>query len=310
MAEAENCDPGAFAPVSEPESGQKLLRFLMRRLNLPESLLHRWLRTGQIRLNGKRCKPFAVVSAGDLVRLPPFARKLAAVEAASQPACAQPGLPPLLGAAGGIWAFAKPAGLAVHGGSRVSVSLAAMLAQEAREGEFIPAPAHRLDRDTSGILLVGATYQDLRQLQDWFAQGLVHKEYLAWTRGCYPYAEERLARHYLAGTDRVTAYADPAPGRREARCLIRPLRQARDATLLHIRLLTGCKRQIRAQLAAMGSPIRGDSRYGAPPGASLRLHACRVILPGGASFELPPPWSPPWQVERLPPPIWLPEENG
>ncbi|MBD5553094.1 MAG: RluA family pseudouridine synthase [Desulfovibrio sp.] len=305
--------------VTEAESGQKLMRLLERRLNLPQNLLHRWLRTGQIRLNGKRAKPFEQVSAGDRVRVPPFAYKLAAncgqtaacAHVADGAGCAECSarrdcrewpaeLPPLLGRQGAIWAFSKPAGLAVQPGTAISVNMADLLASHYSAELFCPAPAHRLDRETSGVLLVGASHAALQELQRQFAAGAIHKEYLAWVRGQAPWHGDAMLRHYLRGKDHVIAYDRPVAGSAEARCLVRPLRILPDRSLLQIRLLTGRKRQLRSQLAACGLPIIGDRRYGQPE-KRLLLHACRVMLPGGAEFSCLPDWQDEYAIRELPP---------
>lgn len=290
-----------FPPVGEAESGQKLLAFLMRRLSLPQALLHRWLRTGQIRVNGRRCKPFASVQTGDIIRLPPFALKLAASLEPDLPKLPEDAnLPPLLGEWNGVWIFNKPAGLAVQGGSGITDSLSARLASLYANLAFCPTPAHRLDRDTSGVLLVGATFAALQKLQADFRAGRIHKEYLAWIAGEWPWRQKRLLRHFMAETDNVIAHAEPGPNRREAKCIVSPLQQADNMSLVHIRLLTGRKRQLRAQLAACGHPVIGDSRYGQK--GSLKLHACRVILPdNGPEFSCLPPWQEQFAIAQLPP---------
>lgn len=294
-----------FPPVGESESGQKLLRFLERRLRLPQPLLHRWLRTGQIRLNGKRAKPFEAVQTGDIVRLPPFVQKLAVNADAPELPAEDMDLPPLLGHSDDIWAFIKPAGIAVQGGTNTSESLAAQFARAYASCSYVPAPAHRLDKQTSGILLVGATFSGQQKLQRWFREGKIHKEYLAWTFGRWPFETQKLIRHYLGGQDRIEAYKKPGPGRAEGICVVRPLAIEANRSLLQIRLFNGRKRQIRAQLAAIGTPVHGDSRYGAKPGSILRLHASRIILPDGSEFLSLPPWGGDWNVPEMPDPVTL-----
>lgn len=297
-----------FPPVSEAESGQKLLRFLERRLGLPENLLHRWLRTGQIRVNGKRCKPFDRVSAGDEARLPPFAFKLAASASPDLPLPPHdPSFPPLLGTHGGVWAFRKPAGLLCHADRSGAPSVASLLAGYYKGSAFIPAPAHRLDRDTSGVLLVGATFQALRDLQIAFSEGRIHKEYLAWVKGKWEKKGAALFRHYLADESGIRAWLEYAPGRAEAICAVRPLLAGAEASLLHVRPITGRKRQIRAQMAALGHPLIGDQRYGDKSGTSLKLHACRAVLPDEAEFSCLPAWSGDFAVETLPEPFIMDE---
>lgn len=290
-----------FAPVGAAEAGQKLLRFLQRRLHLPESLLHRWVRTGQVRLNGRRCKPYETVHESDQVRVPPFACQLAANGALPDPPPESGSdLPPLLAAHDGIWAFAKPAGLAVHPGTGTSASLSELLAAHYADYFFKPAPAHRLDKETSGVILVGATFQAMRDLQKWFGTCRVRKEYLAWVKGRWPYGENRILRHFVGGMDKIEARENLFRGSRKAVCLVRLIRATPEKSLLQIRLITGRKRQIRAQLAATGFPIFGDSRYGAHKGAELKLHACRVGLPNGLEFSCLPSWTGEFAVKELP----------
>lgn len=315
------------APVREEESGQKLLQFLQRRLNLPTALLHRWIRTGQVRCNGGRCKPFARVRTGDVVRLPPFALKMAAESGPrdhltqAQHAVPLPELPPRIGEEGFLWAFNKPAGLPVHPGTGHADSLSTRLAAHYADAPFLPAPVHRLDKDTSGVLLAAASYEALAAAQEALRQGGLIKEYVAWVYGRWPYATTRLLRHTLRktqadGYERMRVVADGGNSGREARCLVRPLRVGRQESLLLVRLLTGRTHQIRAQLAALEHPVLGDGKYGHPAacgrsdeergraaGGVLFLHALRVTLPGGRVFACLPPWTGAHALAELPAPL-------
>lgn len=302
--------PPDFPPVGDAECGQKLLQFLQRRLNLPPALLHRWIRTGQARLNGRRAKPFARLATGDQVRLPPFALALAAqagapgartgdvprppaepgvpapqvsqaldtADAAAPSLTVLPPLPPLVGTAGAIWAFNKPAGLPVHPGSGHDDSLSTRLALHYASSAFTPTPAHRLDRDTSGILLVAASHAALREVQHWLRHRSLTKEYVAWVEGRWPWPDARRLRHWLRkggppGRERMRVYRQrdaehtehavpPEGGAVEADCVVRPLRVSERESLLQIRLITGRTHQIRVQLATEGHPVVGDGKYG------------------------------------------------
>lgn len=318
-ADAGPADGSPFPPVDRTESGQKLLQFLQRRLNLPPALLHRWVRTGQVRLNGRRAKPFARVAEGDLVRLPPFAGALAAQAGApglgaSRPEARALPLPPLVAQLGDILAFNKPSGLPTHPGTGHDDSLSSRLRAHAAGAPFPPTPAHRLDRDTSGILLVAATHAALRELQQAFRERRVAKEYVAWVEGAWPDAAPRLLRSHLRkdgapGAERVRACTDDeaaAPGTREALSIVRPLRIGPDASLVQIRLLTGRTHQIRVQLAEFGHPVLGDAKYGNGRREScpaLCLHALRVTLPDGRALECLPEWSAPYSLDALPGPM-------
>lgn len=296
--------------VSEAESGQKILQCLQRRLDLPPSLLHRWLRTGQIRLNGGRCRPFVRVSHGDMIRIPPFAHKLSAQGDALPDNSSQLPLPPLLAEKDGILAFSKPAGLPTHAGSGHDDSLATRLISHYADADFRPAPAHRLDKDTSGILLVASSYMALRTLQEDFRHRRLCKEYVAWVNGQWPWAEDRLLSHMLHKDSRngFEKMQLATQGGKEARCLVRLLHRRDDASLLHIRLFTGRTHQIRAQLALEGHAVLGDNKYGAPSRtARMYLHSLRITLSDGQSFACLPDWPAPYVLETLPPRLDLPE---
>ena len=359
-------NPGTASPeqpiVQETESGQKLLQFLQRRLNLPPTLLHRWVRTGQVRINGGRCKPFARVQSGDIVRLPPFALKMAAEssipEAAQQPeasagaslfSATETGLPPMIGTDGYLWVFNKPAGLPTHPGTGHDDSLITRLTACFSAAPFKPTPVHRLDKDTSGVLLVAASYEALIKAQDALRAGTLAKDYAVWVHGEWPYAETRLLRHKLrkeaaGGYEKMRLTSDDAQDSKLALCLVRPLRVRQHESLLLVRLLTGRTHQIRTQLSALGHPVLGDAKYGqsaqlrslktrpassTPPPArplapqkrecpvdqGLFLHALRVTLPCGRTFACLPDWKGEHALENLPEPLdvapdRLPDVNG
>ena len=343
--------------VQETESGQKLLQFLQRRLNLPPTLLHRWVRTGQVRINGSRCKPFARVQTGDIVRLPPFAFKMAeestAADGPQEPTdfasgfrkADSPPLPPMIGTDGYLWAFNKPAGLPTHPGTGHEDSLSSRLATYFADAPFKPVPVHRLDKETSGVLLVAASYEALSVAQDALRSGTMSKEYVVWVQGNWPFAETQLLRHFLLkdsaqGYEKVRPAAPGEADSREALCLVRPLRVGTRQSLLLVRLLTGRTHQIRVQLAAMGHPVVGDSKYGSAPRRhvprgvsslpaparmsgtdkakllspeSLLLHALRITMPCGRVFSCLPEWTEEHALEQMPDPVAAveaPEHGG
>ena len=324
-------EPASQLEVTAAEAGQKLLQFLLRRMPLPQPLLHRWIRTGQIRVNGGRAKPFDRLNEGDAVRLPPFAPAMAASAQESAPAtslsAAPPAppqaapahpkgspqqritpstaaapLPPVVYSDAEIIIFNKPAGLPVHGGTGHTDSLAARIAAHYVHAPFMPTPAHRLDKDTSGLILAAASYRMLRSLQDALRTASLHKEYVAWAEGCWPHTAPHLLRHTLGktyeGSDervRVNRHGTTRTAR-EAACVVHCVRVEppspawpRGRSLLQIRLLTGRTHQIRVQLAAEGFPLCGDAKYG-HGGTPLRLHALRLVLPDGCVFVALPPW--------------------
>ncbi|MDL2207417.1 RluA family pseudouridine synthase [Desulfovibrio sp. OttesenSCG-928-M16] len=311
--------PLAALVVTRSEAGLKLLRFLERRLeSSARSPLHKWIRTGQVRVNGRRAKAFDLVAEGDEIRVPPFA---ALLRKAANDDCRST-LPNIavLCAEKDYLVLCKPGGLPVQGGSGHSDSVAHRLQQAFAGNDYVPAPAHRLDRDTSGLLLAGRNAMAQKRLHGLFAEGRIGKDYLAWVGGAPPWSGPRLLADRLkkalpdekgregmcclpGGLD--LAPENPALARTLAEfnakagadatlaalSLILPLGPrltlcaapyaSHTASLLLIRLLSGRKHQIRVQLASRGLPILGDRRYGpeAACAAPLLLHAWRLQLP-------------------------------
>ncbi len=318
--------------VSRAEAGQKLLNFLHRRVEASTGELHRWIRTGQVRVNGARAKAFDRVEEDDLVRVPPFAVFLPAgsEHAAPQPSSAEsalaPSSQPLLDIVyedDDILVLAKPAGLPVQGGTGHRDSVASRLASERSAADFVPAPVHRLDKDTTGLLVAGKTYAAIRLLSDALAgrgEEAPCKDYLAWVEGRWPFAPEdgpQELHDFLVKDQKnqrmktVRAPQNEGTDAQEARCVVTALEtrtlsegmQSGEYSLLLVRLLTGRTHQIRIQLASRGHAIVGDPWYGDRKGEGLKLHAFRLSLPLPSGerrqFELLPPWKKSWKVKKV-----------
>lgn len=296
--------------VTPQEAGQKLLQFLLRRLgrDVPQSAVMRWIRTGQVRVDKGRAKPFQRVNAGQQVRLPPRALEELRAGASASP---EP-LPPvdIVHREADMLVCAKPAGLPTHGGSGHADSLQARLAAMLPEASFAPTPAHRLDRDTSGLLLVALSYERLRGLQEQFKTGLVRKEYLVWTSGAWPEGgvhpmRDELAKSGDSGGEIVRAGAGKC-----ALAWAMPLVKRERDSLLLVRLGTGRTHQIRVQLATRGHPVLGDRKYGGPFCAQgMLLHAHRLEIPSEC-FTLHPPWTGEYAVPRDIPRLQRPQDTG
>jgi len=322
--------------VSRAEAGQKLLNFLQRRVEASSGEFHRWIRTGQVRVNGSRAKAFDRVEEGDMVRVPPFAVFLPAGSEArehlrQESANSQQnkhGRPEKKSASlhivyedEDLLVIAKPAGLPVQGGTGHSDSVASRLASERAGADFVPAPVHRLDKDTTGLLVAGKTYTAVRLLTDALAgRGgeAPRKEYLAWVEGRWPFSpkdgpqelHDVLTKDQKAQRMKTVHGVKPEEGQ-EARCVVTALEtrrmpegpQGREHTLLLVRLLTGRTHQIRVQLASRGHAIVGDPWYGKSSQEGLKLHACRLVLPladcGKRTLELLPPWKGAWKVTKI-----------
>lgn len=273
--------------VGPEESGRKLTAFLEARLGrLPAGLLMRLVRTGRVRIDGRRCKPFDRVATGQQVRIPPVT-----VEVASRERPALPGLS-FVHADADMLVVDKPAGLPVHPGTGWNDSVHDRLKNLFPDLAFTPTPVHRLDRDTSGLLLCAKTHAFLRRMHALWPT--VTKAYLCWVDGAWALPGWRtivsdLAKAETGGGERVVS----GHGKR-AVSHVHPL-VVGDRSLLVVVLGTGRTHQIRVHLADQGHAIVGDPRYGR--GGGLLLHAAALSWPGHGFFVLPP-----WDGEFLVPP--------
>ena len=287
-----------YFTVSEAEAGQKLLACLKRRLgrDLPDTLLHRIIRGGEVRVNGKRVQPFVRLEAGDEVRVPPLRLDKAAERSASTDTSGVSAVPvssglDIVAETPEYLILNKPAGLAAQPGSGQRDSLSSRLAAAYAGAEFTPTPAHRLDKATSGLTLAAKTYRALAAAQEGFRQHAIHKDYLAWVEGDWPHSGP-IDLHDLLKKQNVDGREKVAPGAgKVALCTAWPLLRQAGRTLLRVRLRTGRTHQIRVQLASRGHPIAGDVKYGGrPTNQGMCLHAWRLILPDGQTFAVFPPW--------------------
>ena len=258
--------------VDDDAAGQRLDNFLLRHLKgVPKTHIYRIIRSGEVRVNKARASAEQRVLAGDEVRLPPL-RLPERVQAREQGLA--PAVPPrdfpVLWEDDSLMAIDKPAGVAVHGGSGVSFGVIEQL-RRARPACPNLELVHRLDRETSGVLLVAKKRSALRQLQDQFRDRETGKTYLALVLGLWPSNKKviDLPLHKYTvenGTGegerrvRVTGKDDPQ-GMRSI-TLVRVSRIVGPYTLLEVTIKTGRTHQIRVHLASQGHPIAGDDKYG------------------------------------------------
>lgn len=276
--------------VTQAESGQKLLQFLERRLtgDVPRSAIQRWIRKGQVRVNKGRKKPFDRIQAGQEVRIPPYTP--------GDETAASTGKLTFAHEDEHLLIIEKPAGLAAHGGDKIDDSVTARLKGLFPDSDFHPTLAHRLDKDTSGLLLAAKDYATLRRLNDQFASGDVGKLYLAWVKGEWrdhgtTLLHDKLEKKGTPGAEKVRAGSG-----KDALAEVTPLLKDGRHTLLAVRLLTGHTHQIRVQLASRRHPIVGDRKYGTGNDhGGMRLH-CYALHLEGQTFSLEPPWSGKWET--------------
>lgn len=273
--------------VAEGDAGQRLDNLLLRELKgVPRSHVYRLLRRGEVRVNGRRAKPETRLAAGDRVRIPPVRQE------ESAPTPAEPSGRMVAGIEAQVIhederliVVDKPSGLAVHGGSGLAFGVIEAL--RASRPDTRLELAHRLDRDTSGLLLVAKGGVALRHLHALLREGRVAKRYQALVKGRWRLGRKRLdlplaTSHRQGGERVVRVHADGKP----SVSVFEPLERLGEvATLMQVDLETGRTHQIRVHAAYAGHPVAGDEKYGEREfnqrmrEAGLRrlfLHACRV----------------------------------
>ena len=300
--------------VAPELAGQRIDNFLRAQLKgVPKTLIYRILRKGEVRVNRGRIKPEYKLQAGDVVRVPPL--RLAERD---EPAPLAQGLLERLEAAivyedKALIVLNKPAGIAVHGGSGLNYGVIEAFRQlrpEAKEIELV----HRLDRDTSGLLMIAKKRSMLRHLHEALRGDGVDKRYLALVRGNWPAAKKQvrapLMKNNLRSGERMVEVNVEG---KDALTEFRVLRRFGDfATLVEASPITGRTHQIRVHAKHAGHSIAGDSKYGDEEftreirelgGKRLFLHAhsLQVKLPEGNILKVEAPVDDVWThtMERL-----------
>lgn len=249
--------------VTEDESGQRLDNLLARLLKgTPRSLRYRLIRTGQVRVNGGRRKASYRIQAGDQVRLPPVGRS-GSSNAQSRMRAGNRLMLDLLWEDRWLIALNKPAGMAVHGGTGLSGGVIEALRYSRAEENL--ELVHRLDRETSGCLLIARRRSALRGMHEQWRRSLVEKQYLALLSGSLDQDEYvvrvPLKRFAQRGGQRRVVVVHEGQGQ-TAETRFRVLARAPGASLVAVTLGSGRTHQIRVHAAHIGHPIIGDTRYG------------------------------------------------
>ncbi|MCU7932597.1 MAG: 23S rRNA pseudouridine(955/2504/2580) synthase RluC [Candidatus Thiodiazotropha sp. (ex Codakia rugifera)] len=252
-----------FVEVAPEYAGQRIDNFLIRQLKgVPKSHIYRILRKGEVRVNKGRIKAVYKLKAGDSVRIPPVRMD----QQAPVPRLSEQLQSSLEHAVvyedDRLLVLNKPSGMAVHGGSGVSsgvIEAFRLMRPDEKQLELV----HRLDRDTSGCLLITKRRSTLRALHELIRENRVDKRYLALLSGSWRKGQQNvdmpLRKNTLQGGERVVrvdAEGKPAQTR------FKRLQRFKEATLVEVELITGRTHQIRVHSAWLGSPVLGDSKYG------------------------------------------------
>ena len=279
--------------VTTNELNQRIDNFLLRRCpGVPRTHIYKTIRKGEVRVDGKRVKPTRKLAVGEKVRIPPMRFKSSQRVRVPDDAV-RAVLDSIIFDHADFLVLNKPPGLAVHAGSGVPYGLIDALQQG------LDAPTleltHRLDKDTSGALLVARNAGTNRQLQDLFRDRRVDKRYQALVDGHWPEALSELNAPLLKNTERAgerKVVVDPAG--QSALTHVAVVQRFRDSTLLDVVLETGRTHQIRVHVSHAGHAVVGDTRYGNNArNARFRRHGLKRMFLHAASLGFA------WQGNRI-----------
>lgn len=291
-----------YFQVTENEDGQRLDNYLLSRLKgAPKSLIYRVIRKGEVRVNKGRAKPETRLKNGDAVRVPPMRLSQEQAVVPVGEGLKQHLLAAVIYDADGLMIVNKPSGLAVHGGSGVSLGLIESLRQLPGNQGFLEL-VHRLDRETSGLVMVARKRSVLTYLQDCLRErGSIQKTYLALVSGSWPKHRTQVNAPLLKSAEiNQERFVKVATQGKPSLTEFRILKTFAHCTLLEAKPITGRTHQIRVHAQYAGCPLVGDEKYGVSEVNNqfrslgckrLFLHAARLdlVLPNGVPLSVEAP---------------------
>jgi len=248
--------------VGPDQGGQRIDNFLLRHLKgVPKTLIYRILRKGEVRVNKGRIKADYRVQPDDVIRIPPIRRNMEEKRPPSSRSVSALS-DRILYEDTRIIIINKPSGMAVHGGSGVSHGVIEAMRHWRQDLHYLEL-VHRLDRETSGCLILAKKRSALRQLHQLLRDGEVEKHYLALVKGPWPHGNRRieiaLRKNVLRSGERVVNVNEDG---KTAISTFYPLSVGKRASLMEIHIETGRTHQIRVHAAHLGHPLAGDDKYG------------------------------------------------
>ena len=277
-----------YLEISAEQAGQRIDNFLHNYLKgVPKSYIYRILRKGEVRINKGRIKQTYRLQTGDVLRVPPVERSETAAAPANNAAALAVLQAAVLYEDSRLLVLNKPAGMAVHGGSGISFGVIEGLRALHPDAPYLEL-AHRLDRDTSGCLMIAKKASFLRRLHELLREGQLQKTYLALVRGYWSKRKQQvsapLQKNILQSGERIVRVNEAG---KLAVSDFEISQRFKNCTLMSVKPITGRTHQIRVHGTYAGHPLAGDSKYGDEVfNQQMRAHGLKRLFLHAAALQI------------------------